>query len=392
MPHNAGLAGDAPSPGVYRVNGQRSLAEKNLKRIGFVDTVRGLLILYIVVVIHGLFWLNLLPQAISSWLLFAMPAIFVVSGYSHALYERARADRGVDKLSARNYVGYLLDRWTRILVPYFVYAVCCMIFITLLTAIGESPDYPAGDALLAWIDPFRFGRNYTVAMLNWHLWFIPVFLIVSAVLPITIRFKPLKNPNIWILLIAAASAEFLLAQVHFPNEQLIKEVVFYLLMALLGYYLAWARDYFARLNVGAVAGLSLVALAVLIGVSGDSRALNMQVNEFPPNHLYFLFSCFWLALFLIVAARLSSWSRFFDWLANSGWLKPFVRHGYSIYIWQGMGYTIAIIIEKKLGLPLLVIWLLAIGLTVGMGLIASPAEKIRLRLLARHAVASPVHR
>ena len=350
-----------------------------MKRIGAVDAARGLLILYIVVVIHGLFWLNLLPQAISSWLLFAMPAIFVVSGYAHALAERLRADRGEGQLSARNYFAFLLDRMLRILIPYFVYAFGCVILIAVLSASGEAPSYAATELLAAWFDPFKFGRNYTVAMLNWHLWFIPVFLIVSVILPIATRIKPFKNPNIWLLLIAAVSAEFLLAQMHFPNEQLIKEVVFYLLMALVGYYLARARDYFSRRKLGAVAGFSLVAMVVLIWMSGDARSWNMQLNEFPPNHLFLLFACFWIALILFITAGSPEWSRLGDRLARSWWLKPFVRYGYSIYLWQGVGYVSAVLIGRKLGWSYLAIWPLAVGFTIGLGLIASPAEKIRWR-------------
>jgi peptidoglycan/LPS O-acetylase OafA/YrhL len=350
-----------------------------LARNGAVDAARGLLILYIIVVIHGLFWLNLLPQAISSWLLFAMPAIFVVSGYSYALYERSRADQGENQWRASYYFAFLLHRLIRILLPYFVYALGCVILITALAAIGEAPSYAAADLLPAWIDPFRFGRNYSVAMLNWHLWFLPMFLIVSAMLPLATRIKPFKNPAIWILLIVAVGAEFLLAQVRFPNEQLFKEVVFYLSMALAGYYLAQARDYFSPSKLGMVAGLSLAMLAVLIWASGDSRSLNMQLNKFPPNHLFLLFSCFWMALILLITSQSTGWSRLGDRLARSWWLKPFVLHGYSIYLWQGMGYVLAVLIGRKLGWSYLAIWPLAVGFTIGLGLIAAPVERIRWR-------------
>ena len=58
-----------------------------MKRIHNLDTVRGVLMLYIVGIIHGQFWLNLipLPQWASSLMLFEMPAIFIVSGYAYAL-------------------------------------------------------------------------------------------------------------------------------------------------------------------------------------------------------------------------------------------------------------------------------------------------------------------
>ena len=54
-----------------------------------VDVARGALMLYIVFVVHGIFWLKLLPQSIqsiSSIILFEMPCLFIVSGYSYFLY------------------------------------------------------------------------------------------------------------------------------------------------------------------------------------------------------------------------------------------------------------------------------------------------------------------
>jgi hypothetical protein len=43
-----------------------------VKRIHNLDTVRGVLMLYIVGIIHGLFYLNLIPQWASSLMLFEM--------------------------------------------------------------------------------------------------------------------------------------------------------------------------------------------------------------------------------------------------------------------------------------------------------------------------------
>ncbi len=354
-----------------------------MQRIGFVDAARSLLILYVVIIIHGLFWLNLLPQVLSSWLLFAMPAIFVVSGYSHALYDRSRANRGEDRLNARIYFSFLLARFTKVLVPYFVYAISCIVLMSILPLIGESPWYALADLAPAWLDPLRFGRNFTSAMLNWHLWFIPVFLLVTAILPIATKIKPFKRPNVWLLLIVVASAEFLLAQIHFPGEQLIKETVYYLLFALLGYYLACSREYFDRIDFGAIAGLAAVVLAAIAFLSSDPRTMDMQVNKFPPNHLFFIFSCFWMALWLYITSKTPGWTQSFDRLARSGWMKLFIRSGYSIYLWQGVGYTVALIIGRRTNWSSLAVWLLAVGLSVGLGLIASPAERIRWRWPAR---------
>lgn len=51
-------------------------------RVKNIDAARGMLMVYVVFLIHGLFWLNLTPQLASSWLLFEMPMISLISGYS----------------------------------------------------------------------------------------------------------------------------------------------------------------------------------------------------------------------------------------------------------------------------------------------------------------------
>lgn len=99
----------------------------SLGRVRNVDTARGMLILYIVFVIHGVFWLDLLPQLIASMLLFEMPSLFVVSGYSYYLYEKSRNSSGDNEFSIKYYISFLISRCTRILVPYFIYATFCII-------------------------------------------------------------------------------------------------------------------------------------------------------------------------------------------------------------------------------------------------------------------------
>ena len=354
--------------------------EDRLRRVGALDAIRGLLILYVISVIHGLFWLNLVPQWAASWLLFGMPEIFMVSGYSYYLYERSRSERGIDLLNGKQYVSFLFARSTRILVPYFVYAISSIVLIAVLPLVKQSPRYAPIDLIPAWLDPFRFGTNYTAEMLNWQLWFVPVFLLISAALPIATRFRPLKNPSLLLLVIVVTVVEFLLTGLHFSGDRLIKETIFYLLFAVLGYYLARSRDYFQRINFGVIALFSAAMLALIILFSNDPNAANMQANKFPPTHIFFLFSCFWISLFLFIGSRTTAWVQGLDRLGRTFWLKPFVHYGYSIYLWQGIGYTVAVIIGQMINLPTLLVWLLAIGLSVVLGMIAGPAEKIRWHL------------
>jgi len=66
-------------------------------------------------------------------------------------------------------------------------------------------------------------------------------------------------------------------------------------------------------------------------------------------------------------------------LANLPVLKPFIRSGYSIYLWQGRGYSAAAALGRPMGWSPYLIWPLAIAITIGVGLLMSPIERVRVR-------------
>ncbi len=339
-----------------------------------------MLILYIVFIVHGLFWLNPIPQSISSWSLFEMPAIFLISGYSYYLSENSKKVRLGDRITIKQYSLVLVSRLTRILIPYFLYVAACIVFIIILLPPGREANYELTALIFTWVNPVRYGRGFSTEKLNGHLWFIPVFLIVTALMPIATKFKPFKNPNILTLVFGFAIFEYLFSITHFPADKIIKEAVFYLLFSLLGYYLAQPGDYFRRSSYPTVAIVSLALLGLIATVNYDIGILNMQTNKFPPNHLFFLFSCLWISFFLYILFKVPLVAEKFMELGDTFWLRPFISSGYSIYLWQGLGYTVAIQAGKTLNIPIIVVWIIAILLSIGLGIIASPAERIRLRL------------
>ncbi len=351
-----------------------------MKRIQNLDTVRGMLMLYIVGIIHGLFWLNLIPQWASSLMLFEMPSIFIVSGYAYSLYENSTCNGNRNPLSVKAYCSFLVARLTRILVPYAVYAMTCIALIYSFPWIGKGNDYALSDLIVGWMNPANYGEGFSVGYLNYHLWFVPVFLIVTAAMPLATRFRPFKNPSLLFLVVGVAIAEVAISKAHFPGQEIIKQAVFYLVFSLLGYYMARANEYFSRVNFGQVAIVAAILLMMIVIAEGNFRALNMHVNKFPPNGIFFLFSCLWVSLFLILWVKVPWFLETFKKLGDGIWLRPFITAGYSIYLWQGIGYTVAIQVGMAAHLPKLAMWLLALGISVGLGLLAAPAERVRLNL------------
>ncbi|MDD1616094.1 MAG: hypothetical protein CG439_1213 [Methylococcaceae bacterium NSP1-2] len=344
-----------------------------------VDVVRGLLMLYIVFIIHGLFWLDLLPEIISSIFLFEMPLIFIISGYAFNLAEAYKKKTDSSPVTGKLYLKFMLARSLRILLPYFAYAVVCIIICFVYSKFDSQSTWQLSEIIIAWLNPFVTGANYSIAMLGWHLWFIPSFLLVTAVLPFAVKLKLPIHVPLWILMLGATVAVYALSLSSFPESGLLKSVFFYLLWAMFGYYLpnlgisAYKTDYLK------IAIISIVALLIIFSLNSDDRILNMQHNKFPPNSIFFLFSCLWVSIFLTLTIVFQNKSQDFSNLATQWWLKPFIAGGYSIYLWQGVGYSIAMKFGKDFGLPILITWLTALLITVALGVLASPIERIKIR-------------
>ena len=83
---------------------------------------------WIVIVIHGTFWLGVIPAGPGSWLLFEMPPIFVITGAAYFLGEGSKQGR----LTPANYFDFLLRRGVRIYVPYLVYVFAAALIVTVV--------------------------------------------------------------------------------------------------------------------------------------------------------------------------------------------------------------------------------------------------------------------
>lgn len=336
--------------------------------------------LYIVFIVHGLFWLRLLPQSISSLFLFEMPAMFIISGYAYFQYEDSRA-RKLIPFGAREYFFFIVSRFTRILTPYLVYALACIALLYFWPGLGKFGEYNFWSLFIAWINPFNFGKGFTSNLLDLHLWFIPVFLFVSALLPFAAKLRPFKNPNFLLLLLGIAILAYASTKIQFTGSDFAKKILFYLLFALFGYYLARSADYFSRARFGLIALASLLLMVGLVALNDwNLKVMDMQVNKFPPNHIFFIFSCFWISLFLFLGYRSTGILKKMESCIDQFWLSPFVKAGYSIYLWQGIGYTLAVEAGKALDINKIVVWFAAVLLSVILGGLAAPMERIRLRV------------
>jgi fucose 4-O-acetylase-like acetyltransferase len=336
-----------------------------------IDVARALLILYIVSVIHAMYWLGDFNSAWRSALLFEMPAIFILSGCSFGLSPDA-----AKPLSISTFIQHCARRGWRVLLPYWVYAIFCILLMVMLGH-WTSADVPPVSAKCVgvWLDPIRHGSGCSYRELNYHVWFIPVFLLVSFLLPLFSRLRfPVRLPlAVWALCVIGVLE---IARQSVSNETMLKAALNVIS------YSAWAT-FGLSLGRGFVAssyqylGCLVLALAALLymGVS-QVVSLDMQSHKFPPDAVFFIFGTAWISLFALISKNMNPglWSR----LSGQPWLRPFIRSGYSIYLWQGAAYTLATALRDTFQLSIASTMLVAIIGSVGFGLIAAPIENIKL--------------
>lgn len=333
-----------------------------IHRNSSIDSIRAFLIIYIITIIHGCYWLGLAQGEIRSFLLFEMTGIFIVTGYSFALF----CKNTHFTLSLKSYCKYALARSTRILVPYIAYAFFCCLFILYV-----EPSKNVWEALISWLNPVTHGKGYSSHLLSAHLWFILPFLAITLALPfvLIIRIPPRYIPIFAIVLCLLIS---------YLNNTLFSKAItplYYFFWAWVGYQIASG----CALQKKQYAFLLLLFLTTLCAASIFFNAdLNMQSNKFPPNSTFFIFNSIWLCFFMLIFSYLPG--NYITTLFQKPMLKVFITAGYSIYLWQGMGYSIAVLVSDIYNMNKLAVWFVAIVLSTLLGKLFSPLEKIKIKL------------
>lgn len=135
-----------------------------------LDIYRGCIMIYITCFIHNIYGVTNAYSVVTSYFLIEMPLIFFVSGAAHSL---ARP---------RPYLPYLWGRVKRIVFPYYI-LVCFVTLYHLIVDCGVGGEAPA-DFLYGFLHNGYYniftGRLYEFNA----LWFVPVYLVVAALLPV----------------------------------------------------------------------------------------------------------------------------------------------------------------------------------------------------------------
>lgn len=134
-----------------------------------LDIYRALAMIYIICVIHIVYWLGIGDEPIKSLILFEMPVIFFISGASFSLQSKDR-----------DFKTTLISRFKRVVMPYYVYAIIVLVISITCLLIGttwmgyELPTISFKQVLnmllCGGVDGFPF---------NSHMWFIKPYFLLS---------------------------------------------------------------------------------------------------------------------------------------------------------------------------------------------------------------------
>jgi len=335
-----------------------------------LDIYRGLTMIYILCVGHALFWLRNASEPILSVILFVIPIVFFIAGAAISL---RKAERGIWATAA--------NRIRRVAVPYYIYAVIMVAIGALATLLLRGTDYfrlmPFDISGYGWreVRDILLFQNIPNCPCAAHIWFIPLYLILSCTFFIQEKLMKVINRHLYALICLLA---FLAAQA-FTSLLLLRELLCYNVFMVAGFV------YYRKIKVWAVASVALIAagaLALYMFALGGSLC-PMQGHKFPPDWIYLTYSMMVLCLISLILWRVK--------LPNNRLIRIWNERGFTIYLYQTIVFWIVLLLHQEgiITLPVsplraLLDSLLVLVLSTALSFLTDPLERSVLRRL-RHS-------
>lgn len=305
-----------------------------------LDLMRGWAVFHMFFM-HILYWLDFcgrgLPELIRSWLLFTMAVYFFVTGAVNVEAKR------------RPWGEFVVRRARVLMLPYYRYAALCTLIAAVVYITRHEFTWELlGRTALSWVLPLD-RQIMPLPFITWAVWFVPVYLCVILVFPL-VR---------WLVEhIGLVATELILIAVFLVVENirgvpdLAQKAAYYPMFAALGTQWPELRRRDGK-KVRAAAVLMAIGLAGLFGcLLLFGGTLNMQVNKFPPNHLYMFFNFAALgALYIALPLIARAWRFLVRRWALLGRLFH-LYSSYSVYafMYHSFAYLVAMWLLNKTGL------------------------------------------
>lgn len=346
-----------------------------------LDIFRGLAMIW-VVFNHTTYWLSFFyyPQWQSiakSMLLMGTQLFFFIAGASNGMSRK------------KNVLEFYLIRFKRILVPYWVYAIICIIITSIIKDFESSAHffYFIKQALYSWFIAINHQWAWE-GMVTWALWFIPVYLLVMLLFPfLRMFFEKITTFKIKIIpLLIFAALVFLLQFDLGIEENLLKHckmVSFYGFFTYLGLFFT---NIFKKQRTGIAVILAFLCIAATtFSILFLNQSPNMQTNKFPPNFLFLIFSLGFFAVLYIFSNPIVKAITFcrkniiLDWVYTQ-----YVKHGVTIFLFHSFVFILLLWLKRTFfaGINQIIVFpimlLLSITLSAIIGYLFAWVEKIKL--------------
>ena len=250
-----------------------------------LDIFRGMTMIYIVGVIHGLYWLKLFNFSLKWLILFEMPIIFFIMGASFSLCPK--------KLS----INYIIKRLFRCLIPFLFYSLVVLILNFIYNPTLLRNNWTAFIKFI--FDPVL--RYNKILFLHGHLWFIPIYVIFIPIIPVMYFYfyKNIKKISYKMLLVLTLVL-FLFSLDILEWHNIIITGNYYLRnMLVYGIYIYFGFEYLNQKVNKKYCIINIFVSLVIMLLLKKFYNLDMQRNKFPPNFMFLLFTFIWFNILLI---------------------------------------------------------------------------------------------
>ena len=296
-----------------------------------LDIYRGISMLYVVCFIHVIFWYNIGKEPFLSIALIEMPAIFFISGASLSI-----------RNNKKTLLETFLNRFKRVILPYYIYAFVSLLILALLTLfgrdvisyIGSNVDLNFGYEFFFDITSYSmndiiyvlFCRSIPQSPFSSHLWFILPYMIISC--SFVFQSYITKKTNRWYY--AVFCIILCVVTQLITNMSIIREIVFYNVFFMSGYL------FYKRIGKKEIAILGLIFLLLIVAYVVFVESFTpMQRHKFPPDLLFLCYGLFFLCFISLILGNFKLPKLWIFQLWNS--------RGYTIYLYQNFIYFLVYI-------------------------------------------------
>lgn len=300
------------------------------KRDGTLDDIRAMSILWVLAT-HVLWWTGIIQSntgiILSSLFLLEMPIIIYITGAANSLSNK------------KSLFEFYRKRLFRIIIPYWVYAIICVSYIFINSLINNK--ILPNDFFVSWIFPI-FAPFSDVNFLTWALWFIPIYLSVMIIFPFLrkifdffsvkrIKYLPML---FFIIVIILIDIFFGLSSYNF-----LRNIIFYSLWIYIGMFYKYRIN--KKINKKALFIFIFCLLAVVFLVCFRLYPLNMQLNKFPPNLIYILYTFGALGILYIFSPYII---KLFGYIKRVKVIRLIIeqysKRGFTIYLFHPFSFLI----------------------------------------------------